>query len=90
MIKDDETAITEFLWERPNFFVKRHNPELEILQEIGQSRGGIHNPYGIPLPMLGWIANIRGVTNYLSGIFQSVSGKKATDFVTGWAKTWID
>lgn len=90
MIKDDESAIVEFLWERPNFFIKRNNPELEKLQEIGKSRGGIHNPYGIPLSMLGGISNIRGVTNYLSGIFQSVPRKRSIDFVTGWAKTGID
>ncbi len=90
MIKDDELAINEFLWERPKFFIRRNSLELEKLQQIGVSRGGIYNPYGIPIPMLGWIANIRGVTDYLSGIFQSVPGKNPTDFITWWAKTWID
>ena len=53
-------------------------------------KGGVHNPYGIPISKLWWIANPYGIISYLSGIFSSKAWKKATDFIQWWVKIGIE
>ena len=86
----DELALQEFLGGQPNFLSSNAIPELEKLSTIWRERGGVDNPYGISLQMLGGIANPTEVINYLSGVYSSTERRKAIDFIIWWVKTWID
>lgn len=88
-IKEEE-YLTNYLWENPDTFFSNEKTAEEVrrLGILIENRGGIKNPYGVPIEMLWGVANIKEVVDYLSGIHYSKGQPLA--MLRRWVVQWIE